>query len=155
MAEIRDLVDYPQHVPIVSQWAWETWDRLRGWSLEQSLRETESWLRRGELPWGIVTLEGEKPAGCMALLAYDLSDNPEKEFGPWFACQYVAPEFRGADIAQSMAAALEERAAGLGYERFYMWTEHDPRIYRRFGWRDMFRTKEFGMDVTVMCKDRA
>jgi RimJ/RimL family protein N-acetyltransferase len=149
--DIRDLADCPQHVPVVSRWMWETWDRRRGWTLEQSIEESRSWCQRNALPWGIVAIEGNDAIGCMCLIQSDLSSHPE--LGPWLACQFAVPEFRGRNVASAMAEALEERAQRLGYKKLYMWTEHEPAVYRRLGWTELFKDKEFGLDVTVMCKE--
>jgi GNAT superfamily N-acetyltransferase len=148
---IRNLADYPQHVPLVARWQWEEWDHKLGRTLEEMTGICREWCQRNALPWGIIALDEDRPVGCMTLLANDLSDR--SDLTPWLACQYVAPEYRGHDVARRLAAALEERALSLGYRRLYMWTEHNPEIYRRFGWQAMFKAHEYGMEVTVMGKD--
>jgi GNAT superfamily N-acetyltransferase len=149
--EIRDLIEYPQHVPAISRWMWETWDHRRGWTLEQSIEESRSWCQRDAMPWGIVAAKGENVIGCMCLHPHDLSSRPD--LGPWLIGQFVVPEFRGHNVARAMSTALEERAQRLGHKKIYMWTEHNPAVYRRLGWTETFKDKEFGMEVTVMCKE--
>lgn len=149
MPVVRDLADCPQHLPLIARWQWEVWDHKR-WTLQQTIEEYRAWCQRDALPWGVIALENDQPVGCMALLANDLSDR--SDLSPWLACLYVVPEHRGGDIARRLGEALEERARRLGYKKLYMWTEHNPAAYRRLGWQEMFKTREYEMDVTVMCK---
>lgn len=54
----------------------------------------------------------------------------------------VAPEARGTRAARLLVSALDEDAAGRGFERIYLYTEEDNSRARRFYIRSGFEAKD-------------
>jgi GNAT superfamily N-acetyltransferase len=148
---IEDLADCPQHITIISQWMWDEWDQSRGWTLEDSIKESQSWCQRGAIPWAVVAVDGNQPLGVMCLHPRDLEERPD--LFPWMACQYVVPEARGRGVALALSEALEERAKSLDFKSLYMWTEHNPAVYRRYGYRSLFSTQWHQRAIVVLGKN--
>ncbi|HUY68963.1 MAG TPA: hypothetical protein VMV79_06645 [Alphaproteobacteria bacterium] len=46
-------------------------------------------------------------------------------------------------------------ARRLGFERLYMWTEHKPAVYARYGYKALFPAQWHGRAITVMAKELA
>ena len=149
--KILNLIDCPQHVPVIAGWMWDEWERSRGWTMEQAIHQSEGWCQRDAIPWGIVAEREGLPIGSMCLDKQDLPDRPD--LSPWMACQYVVKDFRGRGVAKALSMALEKRARQLGFKRLYMWTEHKTTLYMRYGYITQFPAHWYGRTVVVMAKE--
>ena len=149
--EIRDLADCPQHLPTVAQWMWDEWGSREGLPPEQSLRDCQGWMQRDGVPLGIVAVRGADILGCMCLHPRDLEERPD--LTPWMACQYVLPQMRGRGVAMALSEALEAKARRLGFAKIYMWTEHNPVIYARYGYAPLFAAHYCGAPIMILGKD--
>lgn len=69
----------------------------------------------------------------------------------------VDPKLQGRGYGQTMLAALEERAAGLGYEMLHLDTavkqEAARRLYERNGYREVSRAPKGGLDCVFYEKE--
>ena len=115
MADII-AADAPEFFPMLRELFAEYAELLRGNHAECSVRDVQdeaATLPGDYAPPGgclLLALEGEQPAGCVAL----------RSLGPGF-CEmkrlYVRPAFRGKDIGRQLAEAVIDEAQRLGYER--------------------------------------
>jgi len=99
----------------------------------------------------VVAVENDVPVGAMSLVMHDHEDHPD--LSPWMACQYVVSDAGGNNVAMALSQALEERARRLKIKKLYMWTEHNPGIYARYGYNKLFPSQWYGRPITVLAKD--
>jgi GNAT superfamily N-acetyltransferase len=107
-------------------------------------------MNRDVLPIAWLAHDGGQALGTASLRATDLPGRVE--LTPWLGGVYVAPPFRGRGIASALCRAVEERAATLGYERMYLFTLDQQRLYERLGWLRLERAEWRGRTADVMTK---
>ena len=74
------------------------------------------------------------------------------EPGPWLAAVFVHPDARRSGIGSRLVEHVTMRAARLGHQRLYLYTEHSVDWYRSKGWSVVRETTLNGLPHTVMEK---
>lgn len=72
------------------------------------------------------------------------------EPGPWLAAVWVRPSVRRRGIGGEIVAHVRQRAAVLGIERLFLYTEDMADWYASRGWRREREATLNGLAVTVM-----
>lgn len=89
---------------------------------------------RDGLPFTLVAVDDDGAVvGVVGLGEYDLDDLRDRS--PWVMGMVVDPQWRGRGVGQALMAALEARAAALGYRRLWVATRDAAGFYERCGWR--------------------
>ncbi|MDD4309308.1 MAG: GNAT family N-acetyltransferase [Candidatus Cloacimonetes bacterium] len=83
------------------------------------------------LPQFYLILEGERVAGCYALLVNDLISR--HDLLPWLGCLFVEPEYRGKKMGSKMLEHGLVMAGRMGFAKAYLTTDHDG-YYEKYGW---------------------
>jgi len=117
---------------------------------EARVQRFRAHMNREALPIAWLAHEGGQALGTAALRASDLPGR--QDLSPWLAGVYVAPPFRGRGIASALCRVVEERAAALGYQRLYLFTLDQQRLYQRLGWTPLERAVWRGRTADVMSK---
>ncbi|HPX67499.1 MAG TPA: GNAT family N-acetyltransferase [Candidatus Syntrophosphaera sp.] len=86
------------------------------------------------LPSFYLMLDGERVAGCCALLTNDLISR--QDLWPWLACLYVEPDYRGRALGATLLEHGAREAKRMGYGALYLTTDHDG-YYEKYGWSRM------------------
>lgn len=103
------------------------------------------------LPVVVAAMDGREFLGTGALIEDDeLPDASEP--GPWLAALYVTESSRGKGIGRSLVAELLDRAAALGHEAVYLYTENAAPWYAGMGWSTLRTSRLADHDVTVMMR---
>ena len=108
---------------------------------------------RGEIPTIFIAVDGPMLVGSSALVMQDMSDRPD--LSPWLAAVYVRADRRRQGIASKLVARVEQAAAALGVERFYLYTELEEKFYAKRGWNLLERREYRGVPISVMAKEMA
>jgi predicted N-acetyltransferase YhbS len=129
---IADVLDHPQHIPILARALKSTFavnrphvtaatyeERLRSEALGQPLPRT----------W-VALVDGE-PAGCARLVAADHPARPD--LTPWLASVFVSPVWRRRGIASALVQTVQQAAQAAGFPALYLFTEDQARLYARQG----------------------
>jgi len=72
------------------------------------------------------------------------------EPGPWLAAVWVRPDARGQGIGGEIVAHVTSRAAELGLDRLFLYTEDRADWYASKGWRRIREASLNELPVTVM-----
>ena len=77
----------------------------------------------------------------------------DESMTPWIGFVFTSPEFRGHRYAGQVLAHGEKTAAGLGYRRVYLETDH-VGLYEKYGYTFLEnRVDCWGEDARVLYKD--
>jgi len=149
--KISYLADVPELASQLIPGLLDHWRALVPEDTAEARRQRfQAHMNRDVLPIAWLAHEGDQALGTASLRASDLPGR--EDLSPWLGGVYVAPPFRGRGIASALCGAVEERAAALGYDRLYLFTLDQQRLYERLGWRPFARAEWRGHTADVMCK---
>jgi len=143
---IDELADHPDLVEMLAGWHWTAWGEpgtLLDWI--ETLRGRA---HRDRIPTTFVAMVGEEPIGSVSIVERDMSSHPD--LGPWLAAVYVAPAFRGRAVGSELVRRAVWRAAELGAERVYLYTDDAQVFYERLGWSTIAEEEYEGHRVAIM-----
>ena len=143
------LADHPEHVETLARWHFDEWAALiPGWSYALAESELRSHSARAAIPTTLVALEGESLIGSASLLVEDL---PEfKQFTPWVASVFGAPEWRGKQVGSQLVRRAVEVAGNCGAPLAYLLTPGQADFYRKLGWSEVAMPPDPDRRVTIM-----
>ena len=95
-----------------------------------------------------MALDGDAPVGHVSLVEHNLASHPE--LSPWLAGTLVHRSRRGRGVGQALVRHATARAAELGVETLYLYTERARAFYERLGWRHLWEEDYEGERVSVM-----
>ncbi|MBS9402266.1 GNAT family N-acetyltransferase [Halomonas sp. TRM85114] len=137
------------HVPILAEWAHDTWGHLHpGRSLGSAIAILRDECGAGGVPSVFAALHGDTPVGTASLVADDMSDR--LDLTPWLASVFIRLGWRGRGIASRLIQHVEQEAQAHGHHRLYLYTPDQQPLYRRLGWRDIEQRDYHGEAVTIM-----
>ena len=149
--KISYLADVPELASQLIPGLLDHWRALVPEDTAEARRQRfQAHMNRDVMPIAWLAHEGDQALGTASLRASDLPGR--EDLSPWLGGVYVAPPFRGRGIASALCGAVEERAAALGYDRLYLFTLDQQRLYERLGWRPFARAEWRGHTADVMCK---
>lgn len=129
----------------LAQWARDFPDDTIEWYLD--LYEQAE--RSSGVPCVFVAHLDGKLAGTASLVADDeLPDAHEP--GPWVAAVFVTPPARRKGVGEALVRAAVERAAELGFDEVYLYTESGVDWYEDLGWESVREAELAGHPVMVM-----
>ena len=150
MISVVSTVERPDLVAVTGRWRWEAFFKNEG-PLEDVLRLEEQYASNGELmPTVLVLLDGQQPAGMIALCLDDLEGRPD--LNPWLAGVYVEPTYRGKGYALRMVSELEALAKAAGIDRLSLYTRTAEGLYQKAGWAITETVERKGKVYSVMRK---
>jgi predicted N-acetyltransferase YhbS len=146
---IELLADHPEHVETLARWHSEEDGRGgdEAW-LEFWCRQLRAECGRDRIPIAFVALDGEAPVGHVSLVEHNMSSQPE--LSPWLAGTLVHPPRRGEGVGAELVQHAVVRAAELGVERLYLYTERARGLYERLGWKHLSDEVHEGERVALM-----
>jgi GNAT superfamily N-acetyltransferase len=149
--EISFLADRPEALAAVSQWVHGEWGHKFHVSLKQMENGFRGRLHRDRIPF---TLVGELDGTLVATSTVVSCDLPaRKDLYPWLAAVYVDPAHRGKGFGAALVRSACTRAALLGNDHLYLYTESAPGFYEALGWTTLEKRTYCGDEVTVMACD--
>jgi GNAT superfamily N-acetyltransferase len=146
---LRPMAEYPQWVPLISEWFYNEWRVLYGKQTRIDIRrEIESWLGEGTIPTAFVAVSSDQVIGTVALKEH------EEHFieTPWLAGLFVVRDFRGYGIGKLLVQTAEREASSLGVRQLFLYTPEAHEFYLRHGWLVMERRLLPGGPVVLMTK---
>ena len=103
--------------------------------------------------WGslFLLMDGDTPVSFATLTGQDAVR--DKTLTPWIGFVFTRPEYRGHRYAGQVLAHAEAVAAGLGYSRVYIATDH-VGLYEKYGYTyQENRIDCWGDDMRVLFKN--
>ena len=103
--------------------------------------------------WGklYLLMDGEKLVSFLTFTGLDAVR--DESLTPWIGFVFTVPEYRGHRYAGLLLNHVEQEAAGMGYPKMYIATDH-VGLYEKYGytyWEN--RTDIWGDDMRVLYKD--
>lgn len=153
---IFPLGQRPEAMPVLARWLFEEWGYYHERdSVERRIAELSGRLDESRVPQTFVALASPEPGaevlGTAALALDDMETRPE--LNPWLASVLVQPTARGRGVGSALVRAVMAKAAELGIERLYLFTENQAALYARLGWQAFERCTYCGHEVTLMAVD--
>jgi GNAT superfamily N-acetyltransferase len=150
MISVVSTADRPDLVAVTGHWRWEAFFKNEK-DLVEMLRLEKECASNGELmPTVLVLLEGNQPAGMIALCLDDLEGRPD--LNPWLAGVYVEPSYRGRGYALRLVSELEAFARNAGIKRLSLYTRTAEGLYKKAGWAVTEVVERKGRPYSVMQK---
>ena len=139
---IADLDSQPHFLPALVEAfeaEWPEWCKSVGRArLEAIFRNGP----RGELPLVLVAFEGTTLLGTIALRPWFAEERMAET--PWVRQLLVLPDHRGRGVDRLLGAAVEERAAAMGFDHLYAATNRIEPLMARRGWEAFARIEHEG-----------
>jgi len=147
--EIKPLADCPQAIPLLALWHFGQWGHLsEDDSIEGRATRLMAQLRHEGLPRTWVALMDGVPVGSAALVQHDLPGR--EDLSPWAASVYVHSGYRGRGAASLLMQCVVAEAGAMGFERLYLFTWDQEKLYAKLGWAVHERTTCGGDPVVIM-----
>lgn len=153
MYRIESIADHLELVPTIAEWHWTAFSSGHAdptGSLETWTAGLAERTNRDSIPTTYVALIDQEPVGSVVLVDNDMATHPE--LWPWLAGLYVVPEHRCKGIGSALVTYCEERAREMGVAQLYLYTSAAESLYRRLGWKPMFREHYEDVLATVLTK---
>jgi predicted N-acetyltransferase YhbS len=147
--KVEYLADHPAHLPTVAAWQQAQFGYLTpSATLEDRTERLRQQLQKEALPTAFIALSDSGALlGSAGILPATIT---HKHLTPWLSSVYVPGEFRGKGIASALSLRALAEAARLGFERLYLFTPHNEKLYARMGWRTFERIEHNGVPLTLM-----
>src|ERR1700704_4049376 len=87
------------------------WPEL-GDSIDAREKVLSTCCKRGEIPLGVIALEGQELCGFALLVPQDFERRPD--LSPWVAGVFVPPQHRMRGIGSALVTRIESEAKALG-----------------------------------------
>jgi GNAT superfamily N-acetyltransferase len=142
------LRERPDLVPTIASWLWYEWARLKGRTLEQVEVRLTGRLTTAGFEETFVCLVQDTPVGTASLVDADLDTRPD--LTPWLAGVFVAPEYRGKNLAPPLVRRVEDAAQAAGARTLWLHTEHAEGLYAKLGWEAVGPEMDHQVAVTLM-----
>jgi len=147
---IADLVSQPHFLPEIADAFEAEWP---DWCKSVGRAHLESIFRSGppdELPVVLVAFDGATLLGTIALRPWFAEEWMSES--PWVRQLLVLPAYRGRGIDRLLGAAVEERAATMGFEHLYAATNRIEPLLARRGWEVFARIEHDGAPMAWLKK---
>ncbi len=146
--KIEYLADYPEYVPVVAAWQHAQFGYLTPLAtLEDRTDRLNRSLQKDALPMALVALSDGTIVGSAGILPATIT---HKHLTPWLSSVYVPGEHRGKGIASALSLRAVAEAAKLGYDRLYLFTPHNEKLYARIGWSTFEHIDHNGRALALM-----
>jgi GNAT superfamily N-acetyltransferase len=141
---------HPEHCDTLAAWLHRQFpyefaeQPLADWQLEfRAGQDNGDWQM-------LIALEHGQVLGCAGLARDDLPLRPE--LGPWLACVYVLPEWRGQGLAERLIESIYAVARERGHHRLYLHTHDRADYYAKRGWQLLERFHAWGGEHSLMLR---
>ena len=131
--QISYLIDYPQHMPQLTEWMFQEWDVMLGQKTpEARIKELNAHMNRDQLPIAWVAHANGRLLRSAALRVHDIEGH--EHLTPWLGGVYIGPQFRRRGIGAALCTTVEEAARSRGVQTLYLFTLDKQAWYSRQGW---------------------
>ncbi|MEM7125555.1 MAG: GNAT family N-acetyltransferase [Chloroflexota bacterium] len=141
MSEITFLADYPETIPILSQWFRDQWP---AYYIERTpadiAQDFYAEANREVLPVRLIALAEDELTGTITLR--ERADRNLPAFCPGLGGLFVAEQHRGRGIGTKLVRAAMNLAQELGYESIYATTVAARGILERLEWEPLRKIEQ-------------
>lgn len=146
---IACLHDYPDFVPIITEWHLRQWNHIPPIYTHDSYKQyLLSHYKRNCIPTMFVAVSNNKVIGTAALEDYDMDTH--RDLSPWLASVYVDKNHRRKGVGRTLVRHVIEQAHITGTKKLYLFTPDHASFYEHFGWTVLFKEKYYGEWENIM-----
>ena len=146
------LEHHARHIPTLARWHHDQWSYLNPQrTLAKRAERLQTHLGGRQMPTTVVAVEGESLLGSASLIEHDLPTRTD--LSPWLASVYVPQEHRRRGIGSALVRRIVEEAEALEYEKLYLFTMDQERLYAGLGWGTFERAVYNEVDIVLMSCD--
>ena len=143
------LEHHARHIPALALWHHDQWSYLNPRrTLDERAERLQSHLGGRRMPTTVVAVEGESLLGSASLIENDLPTRTD--LSPWLASVFVPEEHRRRGIGSALVRRIVEEAGALGYEKLYLFTMDQERLYAALGWKTFERAVYNEVEIVLM-----
>ncbi|MFQ6605443.1 MAG: GNAT family N-acetyltransferase [Fidelibacterota bacterium] len=136
-------------IPTLSQWLLDQWGYLHvNDSIDRRRAILHSHLNRENIPFSFVALDGDDPLGSASVVERDIPGRPD--LSPCVASVYVHRPYRQQGVGSALMKAVTAHAHGLGYDKLYLFTWDQEKLYAALGWETVGRSTYRGEPIVIM-----
>ncbi len=148
----QTLAEAPQHITRIASWYLDEWGYLK----DEATRETETdyvreYLNPDCVPMILCAVEDDQLAGVVQLKFHEMKQYPD--FEHWLGGVYVAPAFRGRNVATDLVSEILKYAHRFGIDTLYLQTINlTGGLYAQLGWQPVDQTVNNDLPTLVMAR---
>lgn len=151
---VESIADHLDLIDTIARWHWDEWGHLDpGGTLQSWADGLWERTKRDAVPTTYVAMHSGYLLGSVTLVEHDMDIN--REFSPWLAGVYVAPEHRGSGVGSKLVLYAVAASAKMGVERLYLYTSSARGFYEKLGWYSVTWDEYQGQQVCIMAIDLA
>jgi GNAT superfamily N-acetyltransferase len=151
--QLEYLADQVSHLPLLAKWHHAQFGYLNpANTVERYVERLTASLQKSELPMTFVALRDDTLFGSASLVAQTIT---HPHLSPWLSSVYVDPAYRGRGIASALIGTVERAAAGMGFEKIYLFTPASEKLYAALGWELMEYSQYRDLKIAIMSKTPA
>jgi GNAT superfamily N-acetyltransferase len=144
------LADHDSHLPQLAQWHYAEFGYLNPANTsERYVERLTASQQKSDLPMTFVALGGNLLLGSASLVRQTIT---HPQLSPWLSSVYVDPQHRGQGIASALVGRVEQAAAGIGFEKIYLFTPSSEKLYASLGWELIEYARYRELKLAIMSK---
>lgn len=146
------LEHHARHIPALARWHHDQWSYLNPQrTLAERAERLQTHLGGRQMPTTVVAIDGDSLLGSASLIDSDLPTRTD--LSPWLASVYVPQEHRRRGIGSALVQRIVEEAEALEYEKLYLFTMDQERLYAGLGLGTFERAVYNEVDIVLMSYD--
>jgi len=150
-ADILHLAKARSTIPILAKWLYEEWGYLHeNDSIHRRIMSLENQVDETKIPFTYVALIDKMPAGTASVVTTDIPDR--RDLTPCVASVLVHKNYRRTGIGSALMKAVEKHAQRLGFEKLYLFTWDQEKLYSSLGWKTIEASEYEGKSIVIMEK---
>ncbi|RMF09823.1 MAG: N-acetyltransferase [Candidatus Neomarinimicrobiota bacterium] len=150
---VVSLAEVPDIIPTLAEWLYHQWGHLQpDDSVSRRVQALQERLDVGRIPFTLAAVRGHTPLGCASVVEHDIPGRPD--LSPCVASVFVHPSYRKQGVGSALMERVTTQAFRLGYERLYLFTWDQERLYRSLGWETMETAPYRGDRIVIMRRFR-
>ena len=147
---IEHLADHVSHLPRLAEWHFAAFGYLNpDNTVERYVERLTAALQKSDLPTTFIALDDDLLLGSASLVRQTIT---HPQLSPWLSSVYVDPQHRGRGIASALVGRAERAAAGMGWERIYLFTPSSEKLYASLGWELIEYSHHHQLKIAIMSK---
>ena len=147
---IEYLADHVFHLPRLAEWHFAEFGYLNpANTLERYVERLTAALQKSDLPTAFIALDDGSLLGSASLVRQTIT---HPQLSPWLSSVYVDPQHRGRGIASALVGRVERAAAGIGFDRIYLFTPSSEKLYGSLGWELIEYSHHHELKIAIMSK---
>ncbi len=146
---VSSISTVPQAIPVIAKWLNAEWGYLhKNDSIERREAQLNKRMNADSIPFTLVAHDGAVPLGTGSVVQYDIPGRDD--LTPCVASVYVPVDYRRMGVGSAIMKALVKQAGLLGYEKLFLFTWDQEKLYSSLGWKKVGKSTFHGSEIVIM-----